>query len=291
MKIIKKTIGFLLAAAMLLSLAACGSFETRMAGAINKMQKLDSLHMDVDMEIGMTMSMPFLNVDSDLSISMKGGVDTVKEPAVTKMDLTVSAADLKIPVLYYIEKDGESYIIYISTDGGKSWDKETATLDELPAQAQTGNTLEQIGFFLQCAKTFGEAGTETVNGSEARRYDGVIEGEYVQQAVEMSGILDTLAESMELDLGNVDLSASGSIPASIWIDNKSGMIVRYDMDLTSVMNGVMSMMLEQMLASYGLETAGDFGVSIKLTSAVISVTLSEFNSVGEIVIPDAAKAA
>ena len=56
MKNVKKMLAILLVLAMALSLAACG-FETKMAIAAKKMEKLESYRMDMDMDMALSMSL------------------------------------------------------------------------------------------------------------------------------------------------------------------------------------------------------------------------------------------
>ena len=66
------------------------------------------------------------------------------------------------------------------------------------------------------------------------------------------------------------------------------MVVRYDMDLGAVMQSLMKDMMDEVLASQGLE---GLGVEMEFREVTVSVILSQFDAVGEIVIPDSAKAA
>ena len=66
------------------------------------------------------------------------------------------------------------------------------------------------------------------------------------------------------------------------------MVVRYDMDMGAVMQSLMKDMMDQVLASQGLE---GLGVEMEFREVTVSVILSQFDAVGEIVIPDSAKAA
>ena len=52
-----KLLALLLCALMVLSLAACGSFEMKMARAAQKMEKLQSYRTDIKVDLGMSMSL------------------------------------------------------------------------------------------------------------------------------------------------------------------------------------------------------------------------------------------
>ena len=73
MKKTKRILVFAILAAMLLSLCGCGMFRTRVAKAAIKMSKLESLHADVEVQLGMGISL--LGQDVNVDTSVTGGAD------------------------------------------------------------------------------------------------------------------------------------------------------------------------------------------------------------------------
>lgn len=284
MKKAKKILAFVLAAAMLLCLTGCGSFESKMVKAVKKMNDLQNFHMDMEVQMGLSMAM--LGQSLDVDAKMIFGMDMQNEPMRSRIDMTVEALNTSEQALIYLEQSEDSYTVYASADGGATWEKEQVSAEETPAQS--GNMVGNMQMFISCAKSFQEAGTEEINGSAATRYDGEISGESIQTAIDMSGAKDILSENLGTELDEDSFTALGSIPCSLWIDNKSGMIVRYDMDMTAVMQSLLDDMIKEVLASQGLE-----GVALELTlsKVTVSAVLSQFDQVGEITIPDEAKAA
>ena len=284
MKKAKKILAFVLAAAMLLCLTGCGSFESKMVKAVKKMNDLQNFHMDMEVQMGLSMAM--LGQSLDVDAKMTFGMDMQNEPMRSRIDMTVEALNTSEQALIYLEQSEDSYTVYASADGGATWEKEQVSAEETPAQS--GNMVGNMQMFISCAKSFQEAGTEEINGSAATRYDGEISGESIQTAIDMSGAKDILSENLGTELDEDSFTALGSIPCSLWIDNKSGMIVRYDMDMTAVMQSLLDDMIKEVLASQGLE-----GVAPELTlsKGTVSAVLSQFDQVGEITIPDEAKAA
>lgn len=284
MKKAKKILAFVLAAAMLLCLTGCGSFESKMVKAVKKMNDLQNFHMDMEVQMGLSMAM--LGQSLDVDAKMIFGMDMQNEPMRSRIDMTVEALNTSEQALIYLEQSEDSYTVYASADGGATWEKEQVSAEETPVQS--GNMVGNMQMFISCAKSFQEAGTEEINGSAATRYDGEISGESIQTAIDMSGAKDILSENLGTELDEDSFTALGSIPCSLWIDNKSGMIVRYDMDMTAVMQSLLDDMIKEVLASQGLE-----GVALELTlsKVTVSAVLSQFDQVGEITIPDEAKAA
>lgn len=277
MKKIKKAAALLLSAALMLSLTACGSFEAKMAKAAARMAKLENYHLDMDMQLGMTISV--LGQGLEMNMGMTGDIDVQTEPQRIKMDMSVSMLGLSQDVLCYMEKTGEEYTVYASADGGLLWTKETLDADEAPGQMSMADSVKLLA---GCAGSFKEAGTETVLGSAAVRYDGEITGADLRLALEMTGADEMLSQSLDMEIDGDDISQLDSIPTSIWIDNKSGMIVRYDMDMTQTMQGLIAEILEERLSLPG---ADGVEMQIEISQAVVSVVLSQFNQVGEIEIP------
>ena len=284
MKKTARIIALILLAAMLLCLTGCGSFETKMAKAVKKMSALQSVHMDMDMHMDFSMTM--LGESLDLDAKMVSGIDMQTEPLRARMEMGMEVLGANMDMLMYMEQNGEEYTTYVSADGGASWESESITAEE--AKSQTGDVSENLKIFIDCAKSFQEAGTETVNGSAATRYDGQITGDSLESALELSGAKEMLGEGLGTELSADAFTGLESIPCSVWIDNKSGMVVRYDMDMGAVMQSLMKDMMDEVLASQGLE---GLGVEMEFREVTVSVILSQFDAVGEIVIPDSAKAA
>ena len=286
MKKMTKILAFVLSAAMLLSLTACGSFESRLAKAVKKMNDVQNMHMDMNMDLAIGISL--LGESMDMEMDMDLGMDIQKEPMITKMDATLSMLGETEHVLSYIEKNGDDFVMYTSDNGGGSWSRQEMSAGELPSQAALG--ADSLQMFLDCAKNFEEVGEESVLGSAATRYDGTINGEYVAEAMEMTGAWEMLQESLGADFDASGLGDMGDIPTSLWIDKKSGMITRYDMDMTEIMNALTAELMDAVMAENGLSGLG-LDVGMEISHVTVSAVLSNFNGVGEIVIPDAAKAA
>ena len=280
----KRILAFVLLAAMLLCLSGCGSFESQITKAAKKMDALQSFHFDMDMQLEMSVTMLGESVDMDMDMDVSA--DMQLQPMCAKMDMTVDMLGESTHVLSYVEQDGTEYVSYSSTNDSVFWDKETMTLDEFAA---LGGDMEQsMQMFIACADSFEKTGTEQVNGADATRYDGEISGESVRTAVASGMTFGAMSEGLDMDLDELDDADLGSIPCSLWIDNKSRMLVRYDMDMTQVMGAVVGSLKEAMLEKEGLEGV-DMDLSIGKVTA--SVVLSRFDQVDEIQIPEGVKAA
>ena len=293
MKKIKKTLAILLVLAMALSLAACGSFETKMARAARKMEKLQSYRMDMNLDMGFTMSL--LGQSMDLDMGMQGQADVLTDPMKMKMDMSLSVLDEEVQMLNYTEKDGEHFVTYVSPDGGDTWAKKSVDAGEVPEFS----VLDNFGLLFKLAGTFEKGDTVTVRGSEATVYSGTVQGEDIKALVSSTGVLDSLQEQLEVNLEDAAqaLDDLGSVPVSIAIDNKSGMITRYTMDLTEVMQKLMPLVMDQAMASMAQEAGlegldlSKLGLTLDVDRVSAVVELYDFDAVASFEIPQEAKEA
>ena len=275
----KKTTARILAAAIALllaiSLSACGdSFESAMARALSEMQDVESLHMDMVMSLDMSLSAEGQTID--LPISMDMSMDTINEPLTAHATMNMNVMQQPVGGEYYLEQSGENYQMYANMDGG-GW--ESMSMDE--TELGQFSAVDGVEFYLQCASAFEKVGEEEVRGATASRYDGEIPADMLAEALERSG-----AYSMVEGLGVSEDSTEGltsGMGLSIYLDNETGLPVRYDIDMTDLMRE----MMEATLAAVG---AGD-AMSWEIGEASVSVTLSEFNGIDAIEIPDAARGA
>ena len=275
MKTFKRCMAVLLVLALALALAGCG-FAAKMARAAKKMEKLQSYRMDLDMDMKITGS-------SDVSL----------DPARTRTDMRIGMLGQEIPMLSYTDKTDAGLVTYSSPDGGKTWVRQTVESPEL-AEAAGKNGFANL---LKLAAGFEKTGTETVRGSEATVYSGVITGEDMERVMEMSGVLKNVFSSMDMSMDGLDLSQYGGIPTTISLDNKSGMVVRYTMDMTEFMGKMMPAMMDAVMKDAAAESGlgnldlSTLGFSVETGRVFAAVELYDFDAVGTIEIPAEALAA
>ncbi len=291
MKQFRKIACLVLAFAMMLSLAACGGFPARMARAARKMEKLQSYRMDLEMD--MEMSLSVLGQSMDMSLHLDGVSDVNTEPMKMKMDMSMEMMGENARILSYGEKDADSFVSYVSPDGGATWGKQTLDGSGIPGYVDK----KDFGMLLKLAQRFEKSGTETVRGSEALVYTGNIEGAEIEEAIALSGVLDSMYESLGLDPEDVDVDvgAGGSIPTAIAIDKKSGMIVRYTMDMSEIMQNLLPAVMEQLLHSYAAQSGLEgfdlsmLGFKLEIGKVFVTAEFYDFDAVGTIEIPREAR--
>ena len=287
MKKMNRFLALAMALVMLLALCACGEggtrsvitpdFESRMRQAQENMSKLESMHMEMSMDV--TMELSVLGQTQPMDMRVYYTMDTQNEPARTKLVITTSSMGQSQEQVMYTDESG---MIYMQIDG-RSWQRQSAQGNSQANEMQPDQMLQ---LFLNSAGSFRETGSETINGSKATVYSGVLGGDYVKQVLETTGLGSTLGEALGTgDAGNL-FDNLGEIPMTVAIDDESGLVVRYTMDMAQVMENLMKNLFNSMLTSQGLNGVE---IEIKVSNCMATATLSQFNSVPEIVIPAEAK--
>lgn len=277
MKNLKKAIALLLALAMVMCLAACGSFEKKMAKSAAKMSRLDSIHMDV--ELALDMGLSIMGETMDMDASVKAGIDMNTEPLAMLIDMNVGAMGFSERAQVYMADEGGQLVAYGSDDGGETWERR-----EVEAELTVNglNTKDSLVLLSKWAESFEEAGQEQINGSTATKYTGELTAEDVKEAMELSGVEEAMESGLKTDFEDM-LDSAEMMPVSIWIDNKSSMVVRMEVDMTAAMQGVLTEAMEQVgggvLDGSGLE---DIPMEMDIRTALVSIEYSQFDKVGTI---------
>lgn len=272
MKKAKRILVFAILAAMLLSLCGCGMFRTHVAKAAIKMSKLESLHADIEIQIGMGISVLGQDVNADATVT--GGADIQRDPERVYVNMNAEVAGFEQNLLFYGVGRDDGFDVYSSVDSGDSWTKGSVENDDSSKSSKAdGKSLFLL--LSDSAASFKEYGKEKVNGSDAIRYNGKITSDELRQALELANAKQALEESLDVELDDDVFEDLGDVPVSIWIDVKSGMIVRVEMDMSDVMQG-----LVPVLADKAMEKADiGIGVNTKVYEVTVSITLSEFDAV------------
>lgn len=272
MKKAKRILVFAILAAMLLSLCGCGMFRTRVAKAAIKMSRLESLHADVEMQIGMGISVLGQDVNADADVT--GGVDIQRDPERVYVNMTAEVAGSEQNLLLYaVGRDGGADV-YSSADGGESWTKGSIENDD-SSKSSTADGKSLFLLLSDSAASFKEYGKEKINGSDAIRYKGEITSDELKQALELANVRQSLEESLDVELDDDVFAELGSVPVSIWIDVKSDMIVCVELDMSDVMQGLVPVLVDKSLEKADI----GIGVNTKVYDVTVSITLSEFDAV------------
>ena len=305
-----RAIALLLAALMLPGLAACGAFGTHMARAVQKMSRLDNLHfaLSAELELSLTAAEPGKAAAPEPEAAEKDAeaeekdAETAETP--TSRILPIRAefsaegelytdplraavqSELRLPGGVtkgenYLEKKDGAYYLYSRRNDGTLWQKRGL------AEGDRGS-VKGLKYIIQGAEGFTEPGVEELDGRTAERYDGVIAGEYLAGLLELYRVWPFLAEDFGLRLHEGLFDDPADVPASIWLDRETGMIVRVDVDLTDFADAIADEQLRDSREALGLDA---FGLELELSALRLRADLSDFDEAGEFRIPDEALSA
>ncbi len=314
----KKTISILLALAMVLGLAACMKvkaadtpatetknanvavtaaptqaptpeptavpFDVAIAEANEKLQQVKSMHLDMEMTMGLTISISMgeMNQTMPMDIHMLYVMDIITDPYVAKMDLSLSGMGQEEQKgTIYATRDGENTILYTSDDEGVTWKKSTNPQENQLPQSPDAT----LNMFSGAAANIQLIGTEEVNGKTASVYAGTIDGKFLQEILDSTAAAGELTEAMGADMSAEALADLSDIQVTVKIDQESGLPVQYTIDMADAMKDLMHAAL---VASMGGELPEGFEMELDMSAMVIDMVLSNFDAVEPIEIPEAA---
>lgn len=301
MKFRNKFLALLLAATMSFSASACGSADAGKddaapktentaaddksedvdyyAAAVEKMKDISSMNATMHMEMDMTAGAD--GETQSIQTVTTTNMSCLYNPMRLKMDMNMdagngNAVDMSI---YAEEAEDGTYTMYMYD--GSQWQSQPVQMDDLAQYDAASN----VTGYMQESYNFQDAGTEQIDGKNARKYTGVITGDDMKEAMMSTGALNSLS-SLGLDESQLEtmLKDLGELPISLWIDETDSYPVKYEMDMTAMMNSLMSGLMESM---------GDEAevASIEVSKMKIEMTCSDFNAVSDFSIPDEVKEA
>lgn len=281
MKLAKRTAVLALGGLLALSAAACGGGTTgaddpqaRIQAAAEKVNAAESMEAAMTMEMDMTVMGQTL--ESDTVMNMVCFTDPMK----LKADMTMDMGELgSLSMTMYAREEDGVYTSYLYD--GSGWISSAMDLGDL----EQYDAQQSMDLYLQSGADYAYQGAEEINGVAADKYTGVIRGDALEEVLTASGA----ASSMSSTLGGADLSqlysGLGDLPVAVWVDSESGYPVRYTMDMTALMQGL----LDQLLAA-GDETGGD-AVPVTVEKMALTMDCSAYNSAADFDIPEEALAA
>lgn len=297
MKYVKRVLAVVLVLALVFSLSGCTAFEAKMAKAANKMKKVDNFRTDAEFYLDADMKMMGQSL-MNLAIGMEGTMDIDKAHGTGAGTFHVSMMDEEeADVLIYFEKGADALRTWTSADDGMTW-----TLNEQELAQGEGESLfdidsitnldkENIARLRKLAATFEEDGVAEIRGSESTIYRGTISVTDLTEDVDLSELLAQLSEGMGVEVTVEDVAQIGDIPVAIGIDNDSGLISGFAVDMTDMLQGIVGIAMKaymgQMMGDTfeGLDLEA-LGVTMEVNSCEAECVLYDYNEVGDVVIPD-----
>ena len=216
-------------------------------------------------------------------MTMKMEEACTQDPLSAEVTMTMDMGSLgKMDTTMYLVQEGKEYVSYTKVSGGilddedVGWSQSTIDVTDLKQY----NAMDNAKLYLDVLNSFQSAGKEAIGSYNTIRYDGKVTGQ------DISKMLDTLGDNVSSMLSTADASTMADlfsqldgIPMSVWIDQKTALPVRYEMDLSGMVNQLMRTMINA-LGSLSSE-AVDFQVS----KARVTVECSDYNAVAPITVP------
>jgi hypothetical protein len=272
MKTMKRIIGLICALSMAFALAACGETEDiaqTLTDAQTKATAAGSMEGDMVMDMSISVTAGEGTEPQSTDTVMKMHFVAFNEPMKVKASVDMSdllgqtgaePAELTVDT-YVVEKDGV-YTVYTNAAG--EWTTETLELGELGQL----NPQDNLQMYIDNATSFKKMGEETLEGGvKAVKYSGIITSESLDKVMEASGMAANMSQmGMDLDWAAL-YKEMGDMPISIWIDGE-GYPVRYEMDMTQMMNTVFSRVMEQL---------GDAATGYTMTATKVYISMNMFN--------------
>ena len=281
MKQTNRTLRFTAAALTLtlgLGLTACGGTAPAEETPEEVLTKAQEAMADVtSMGYDMTMDLSMGAEGETLAISTVTRADTVLSPLAMKAEMEMDLGDLggtTSMTIYAKEQDGSYLTVVGAPDEAGKMTWQSSSMDALGDLENLSGT-DSLQLYLDSIQNFTQGESETVNGVEATRYDGVILGEDLSEVIAASGALSQLDS---LGMGEMSdlFTDMGDLPVSLWIAKETYYPVKYEMDLTEMMQSILDKTLSEQLGA-------DIGLTVE--QAALSMTIRDINQVGEIEIP------
>ena len=277
----KKGIAVLLAALMLASvwLVGCGERNPDELWAAAK----ENIVTTKSARLHMTMDMAFDLQGETTSMTMKMEEACTQDPLSAEVNMTMDMGGLgKMDTTMYLVQEGKEYVSYTKVSGGilgdedVGWSQSTIDVTDLKQY----NAMDNAKLYLDVLNSFQSAGKEAIGSYNTIRYDGKVTGQ------DISKMLDTLGDNVSSMLSTADASTMADlfsqldgIPMSVWIDQKTALPVRYEMDLSGMVNQLMRTMIN------ALSSLSSEAVDFQVSKARVTVACRDYNAVAPITVP------
>ncbi|MDE5910241.1 MAG: hypothetical protein K2H52_16110 [Lachnospiraceae bacterium] len=230
-------------------------------------------------------------MEMNLEVSADGESDSVE--SVTSMDMTLFSDPRKIKVEMNMDMGAAGSVqqsIYgeVAEDGtsmmylydGANWQSQQVDTADMMQYDASSSMLSLIND----GSVYTLEGMEEVNGANAYKYVCVTSGEDAKQQLLSAGALDSLT-SLGMDMSQLEalMDDVGELTEYVWIDEASLYPVKYETDMTQIMDKLLSSIVDSM----GEQAEG---ISMSTTKMKLSMTCFNFNNATDFTIPEEAKA-
>ena len=256
--------------------------------AFGRLDGFRSVHMDMTMGWEMTIRAGAQGMRVDLPIHVRADFDTdvQKEPYMVRMDgvTDINMASIRretVTLLAYVDMSGETPVTYTSADGGETWTVGNEQIEMLRPDSS-------FDILRGHAVGFRRTGAEALDGRAVTVYAGRMDGACARQILAASGMNDLLSSLSDAEEETGVDADPGDIPVTVWLDDETGYPVFFSMDMTHMFRDLLSASLKQAMGMADME---GMDIALDVDEITVACTLSRFDGVDPIEIPEAALAA
>ena len=277
----------LLAAALALSLSACGTSEPVPEEILDRTEEnigesLNSLSTTVSAQIDLEL----LLEDQPKTLSFNSVLDSISfsKPFKIRADTTLSLNGRQLAVVtVYAQQEEEDYPLYIYRNG--QWIRETAD----PAMVQDYQSASGgMSTYFQGVENWTYQEKTEMDGQTFLVFTGTLNDSLVSALLENNGISLSLEFLYQLgaDPGQVQtlLEAPGEATIEMWIDPDLCYPVRYRLDIAGPINTA----LDPVFQALDTLLPTDSGDTIRYSQAEIIMSYSHLNAAPDFTIPQEA---
>ena len=214
-----------------------------------------------------------------VEMTVDGTADMTMDPVAAKMTMNMNMLGMSLTgIELYMVQEGSQTVTYTGMDlfggGSKTWTKTTGGDGSTGVSMEQYNAKDSFDLYLKNGANFKAMGTETVQGAPATRYEGVIAKDMLKDTLEKSGSMEQLDSMVDANIDDV-LKKVGDISVTMWLDNETGLPVKYVIDMTNFLVSMMEL---------AAENAGE-SADVSADKFVVSMEVTKYNGVGEIKVP------
>lgn len=264
----KKVVALILASVMILCLCGCQTNPLTGGKDIGGLsadeavrQAAESLYTADSCRLDLTVSFAISAMGQTVRISENMAVEQTRDPeaAHTTMDMDTGLGQSMTSEAYAV-KDGSSYVIYNSTDGG-AWTKQVS-----PAPSTDIFANMKFDHLTGCRTV----GTEQLGGETCTH---IVSRIAIENLAEVLGNTDAFA-SFGLDFSDpATLAQFDDLEMHIWISQSTGRLMRYSLDMTAFLSALMQSM------------AQGTGLEMEISEVVVQCDISKYNEIAPIEVP------
>ncbi|MCM1325601.1 MAG: hypothetical protein NC094_00690 [Bacteroidales bacterium] len=254
------------------------SVEDPMGEALKNMNSASNMEAEMIMEMDMKMSAggETQTIESVTEMHMT----CFYEPTLKiKMEMDMDMKELGSQKMEMYAETAEDGSIMTYIYDGQTWQSQVAGAMDLEAY----DARRSMSSYIQESSLYTLEGMEEVNGANAYKYSYAMTGDEMKETILNSGSLDSLA-SLGLSESQMEgmMDGLGELVTYVWVDEETLYPVKYEMDMTEIMDKLMS----NMVGAMGEQAAG---ISMSIPKMTMSMTCSDFGTATDFSVPEEAK--